>query len=52
MTPNERDRMAILCERIAKERDLARFAEFVRQLNQILELKLRRLEKTSKAKPN
>jgi hypothetical protein len=52
MTRDERERMAILRERIAKEQDLARLAEFVQQLNQLLELKLHLLEKTSKAKPN
>ena len=52
MTPDERERMAILCERIAKEQDPARFAEFVRQLNQLLDLKRHRLEKAPKAKSN
>lgn len=52
MTPDEREQMAILCERIAKEQDPYRFAEFVRQLNRLLELKWHRLEKVPKAKPN
>jgi hypothetical protein len=52
MTPNERERMAILCERIAKEQDPARFAEFVRQLNQLIDLKRHRLEERLKGKPS
>ena len=52
MTPDERERMAILCERIAKEQDPCRFVEFVRQLNQLLELKWHRLDEAPKTKPN
>jgi hypothetical protein len=52
MTPDERERMAILCERIAKEQDPCRFVEFVRQLNQLLELKWHRLDEAAKTKPN
>ena len=43
MTPDERERMAILCERIAKEQDRMKFAEFVQQLNDLLDTKDRRL---------
>jgi predicted RNA-binding protein YlxR (DUF448 family) len=43
LTPDERERMAILCERIAKEQDLHRFTEFVEELNNLLEAKQRRL---------
>ena len=50
MTPDERERMAILCERIAKEQDPSLFAEFVRQLNELLELKRHRFEDAPKAK--
>jgi hypothetical protein len=43
VTPDERERMAILCERIAKEQDRKKFAEFVQQLNDLLDTKDRRL---------
>ncbi len=48
MTPDERERMAILCERIAKEQDRAKFMELVEQLNALLEAKDRRLAEKSK----
>jgi len=35
--------MAALCERIAKEQDLARFERFVKELNELLKLKEQRL---------
>jgi hypothetical protein len=44
MTPEERESMYILCERIVKEKDLERFAELVQQLHGLLETKERRLE--------
>ena len=44
MTPDERERMAILFERIAKEQDLDKFKEFVKQLDDLLATKERRLE--------
>jgi hypothetical protein len=43
MTPDERERMAILCERIATEKDRAKFRSFVRELNELLERKDQRL---------
>jgi hypothetical protein len=43
MTPDERERMAILCERIAKEQDRDKFTDFVEQLNALLDHKDRRL---------
>lgn len=43
MTPDERERMAILCERIAKEQDRDKFTALVRELNDLLEAKNRRL---------
>jgi hypothetical protein len=43
MTPDERERMAILCERIATEKDRAKFRSFVAQLNELLERKDQRL---------
>jgi hypothetical protein len=44
MTPDERERMAILCERLAKEQDPCKYTEFVEQLNSLLEAKERRLD--------
>ena len=41
MTPDEQERMQILCERIAK--DYREFAELIRQLNVLLDAKDRRL---------
>jgi hypothetical protein len=49
MTPDERERMAILCERIATEKDRAKFRSFVAQLNELLERKDQRL--ASKEEP-
>jgi hypothetical protein len=51
MTPDERERMAILCERIAKEQDLQKFTEFVRELNDLLEAKERRLKSPTTGTP-
>lgn len=39
MTPAERERMAILCERIATEQDPKTFDKLVQDLNDLLELK-------------
>jgi hypothetical protein len=36
MNPDERERMAILCERIAKEKDPNTFDKLVRELNNLL----------------
>jgi hypothetical protein len=44
MTPEERDRMHLLCERIAKEQDHDKFVTLVQELNDLLENKERRLE--------
>lgn len=52
MTPDEREQMAILCERIAKEEDHHRFAEFVKQLNNLLEAKERRPHIPQSRKPS
>jgi len=45
MTPDERERMHILCERIAKEQDHGKFVKLVQELNDLLDLKRRRLER-------
>jgi hypothetical protein len=42
MTPDERERMHILCQRIAGEQDHGNFLRFVRQLNELLERKNQR----------
>jgi hypothetical protein len=44
MNPDEREQMAILCERIAKEQDRYKFTDLVEQLNDLLDLKYLRLE--------
>jgi hypothetical protein len=44
MTPDERERMAILCERIATEKDHQKFSRLVRELNDLLDRKERRFE--------
>ncbi len=50
MTPDERERMAILCERIAKEQDHHKFTEYVKELNNLLDQKGERLEKAATKK--
>lgn len=44
MTPDERERMAILCERIAKENSPEKFDQWVEELNDLLRLKARRMQ--------
>jgi hypothetical protein len=48
MTPDEREQMAILCQRIAVEQDRDKFTELVDQLNELLERKVQRLSHPSK----
>ncbi len=48
MTPDERERMQMLCERIAKEQNHDKFVKLVQELNDLLEHKERRLDDTSK----
>ncbi len=43
MTPDERELMHILCERIAVESDLHKFSALVDELNALLERKEQRL---------
>jgi hypothetical protein len=50
MTPDERERMAILCERIAKEQGHDKFTELVKQLDALLGAKERRLDPQEKSK--
>ena len=44
MTPDEREQMAILCQKIAVEHDRTKFTELVEELNKLLERKEARLE--------
>jgi hypothetical protein len=44
VSPDEREQMQILCERIAKEQDGEKFSELVSQMNQLFEKKTQRLE--------
>ncbi len=44
MTADERERMRVLCEQIAKEQDQKKFIELVEELNDLLDGKGRRLE--------
>ena len=48
MTPEERERMNVLCERIAKEQDHDKFVKLVQELNDLLDHKEQRLEGPSK----
>jgi len=48
MTPDERERMNLLCERIAKEQNHEKFVELVQELNDLLDHKVQRLEDPSK----
>jgi hypothetical protein len=47
MTPEERERMHVLCERIAKEQKHDKFVELVQELNDLLDHKEQRLEDPS-----
>lgn len=48
MTPDERERMALLCQRIATEQDRDKFTQLVRELNDLLSAKDHRLEDKEK----
>ena len=48
MTPEERERMHALCERIAKEQNHEKFVKLVQELNDMLEHKEQRREDPSK----
>jgi hypothetical protein len=43
MTPAEKQRMQLLCEQIATEKDHARFVQLVQELNDLLDHKEHRL---------
>jgi hypothetical protein len=44
MTPEERERLRILCDQIAKEQNRDKFTELVLELNDLLERKEHRME--------
>ena len=43
MTPEEREKMHMLCQRIATEKDPATFDKLVKELNDLLEVKHERI---------
>ena len=49
MTPDERERMQVLCEQIAKEENRERFAKLVHELNELLDHKVQRLDRPAGA---
>jgi hypothetical protein len=51
MTPDERERMAILCQRIATEKNPEIFNNLVQQLNDLLEIKRKRIRPDDRTKP-
>ena len=48
MTPEERERMTSLCQRIATEQNRDVFSELVKELNDLLSVKDHRLENKEK----
>ena len=52
MTPDERDRMYTLCQKIATEKDQSKFVRLIHELNDLLERKERRLENTNPSQPH
>lgn len=44
MTPEERERMLTLCQQIAIEKDHTKFGALIRELNDLLERKEKRIE--------
>ncbi len=45
MTPDEQERMQVLCEQIAKEENREKFTNLVHELNELLENKVQRLDR-------
>ncbi len=48
MTPDERERMNLLCTLIQHERDLKRYRELVTELNELVGRKDKRLEEEAR----
>ena len=46
MTPEEMERMKVLCQQIETEKDHNRFSQLIRELNELLERKNKRLDHT------
>ena len=44
MTPDERERLNVICEQIAKEQDHQKFTELLEALNELLDGKEQRLQ--------
>jgi len=51
MTDKEREEMEQLCRLVAVEKDPIKFDEYVRQLNELLELKHARIHPDHKSQP-
>jgi len=45
MRPDEQEQMNLLCQKIIEEQDHEKFMDLVRQLNDLLEYKRRRVER-------
>jgi hypothetical protein len=52
MTPDEREKMHILCQRIATEKDPDRFDKLIKELNDLFDGKHERLRPELKSKAN
>lgn len=52
MTDDERNEMERLCTLVATEKDPSRFDEYVRQLNELLDIKHARLHPEHARQPN
>ena len=52
MTPEERERFVWLCQQVQTEKDPKKFDQYVRELNDLLEAKHRRIHPEHKATPN
>lgn len=52
MTPEERERMMYLCQRIQEEQDRPKFMELVKELLELMERKESRLKANEKERPN
>ena len=49
MTPEERERMIVLCQSMQDEKDVKKFSELLSELNKLLENKQNRLTERRKA---
>jgi hypothetical protein len=51
MTPEEVERMKVLCQQIESEKDHNRFSQLIAELNELLERKNKRLDHHFPAEP-